>query len=103
MNGDAELKYASLDEAFRPTKYIFRGVTECKNPPKLRAPGNQGLREPTSTNGPRRTARQRIGGAFSLLLTGVADVWTSVRHGERRRAATRSGSRSWCSPPRRSR
>ena len=37
MNGTAELKYAQLDEAFRPTKYIFRGVTECKTPPKLPA------------------------------------------------------------------
>jgi copper chaperone CopZ len=37
MNGSATLTYAQLDEAFRPTKYIFRGVTECKNPPKLPA------------------------------------------------------------------
>jgi copper chaperone CopZ len=38
MDGDAKLTAAQLDEAFRPTKYIFRSITECKNPPKFPGP-----------------------------------------------------------------
>jgi hypothetical protein len=38
MEGDATLTAAQVDEAFRPTKYIFRSITECKNPPKFPAP-----------------------------------------------------------------
>jgi copper chaperone CopZ len=38
MEADATLTATQVEEAFRPTKYIFRTLTECKNPPKFPAP-----------------------------------------------------------------
>jgi hypothetical protein len=33
MNGDATLTMAQLDAAFKTSKYLPKGIVECKNPP----------------------------------------------------------------------
>jgi cation transport ATPase len=48
MDGGATLTAKQVDDAFKPTKYIFRSITECRTPPKLPASA------PESKPAPRR-------------------------------------------------
>jgi drug/metabolite transporter (DMT)-like permease len=59
------------------------GATEGGPGARADVQAGQGIDRPASPTRRPRTARERFGGAFSLLLTGVADIWTAVRTAHR--------------------